>query len=129
MIFLQLHCPRLPSASSSFCSWTKISSNMSVCAAKERCCLLDLPLPASMKHFCASCEKEMHGCCGIFNGNDSEITSCNCCHDCDEQQFVGKNPSIKLGIILKCSGFTPHESKCLHVSNYVPHRALSMDPF
>ena len=50
-IFLQLHCPPPPSASSSFCSWTKISSNMSVCvqhAMKERCCLLDLPLPTNL---------------------------------------------------------------------------------
>jgi len=59
------------------------------CVAKERCTQPNLPLPSTMKHYCALCKEEMHGCCGVVNGVKEEITYHNHCHDCDEKQFSG----------------------------------------
>ena len=63
------------------------------CAAKERC------QPKTMKHFCALCEKELHGCCGVFNDDDAAVTYHNRCYDCSEKSFCGnKDPLMQHGI-------------------------------
>ena len=58
---------------------------MTSCAvAKEKCEFPELPLPSTMKHFCAICKGEMHGCCGVCNGDDDVSPMYyNCCYECD----------------------------------------------
>ncbi len=34
------------------------------------------------RHFCAICKQQLHGCCGIFNGDEGNITYRNRCHLC-----------------------------------------------
>ena len=42
------------------------------CCAGERCLFPNLPLEG--RHFCAICKKELHGICGIFNGDELALT-------------------------------------------------------
>ena len=75
------------------------------CAAKDKCAVPGLPLPDRMKHFCAVCFKEMHGCCGVFNGNkDADPTYYNRCFDCDAAHVA---KPVRRTVAQKCPRHLP----------------------
>ena len=55
------------------------------CACTEQCSLLGVPLPTAQMLFCGVCNKGIHGCCGVFNGDDDAV-SFNICFICDENK-------------------------------------------
>jgi hypothetical protein len=58
----------------------KYNNIMPPCIKGDKC---QCPTAALEKrHFCAICKKELHGPCGVFNGDDSAITYCNRCSSC-----------------------------------------------
>lgn len=50
------------------------------CAIGQACLFPEVPLEG--RHFCAICKQQLHGCCGIFNGDEGNITYRNRCHLC-----------------------------------------------
>jgi hypothetical protein len=63
------------------------NKKMPRCAIGDACLFPDLPLEG--RHCCAICKNQLHGPCGIFNGDDSSITYRNHCYSC-------KSPSNKV---------------------------------
>jgi len=49
-------------------------------AIGQACLFPEVPLEG--RHFCAICKQQLHGCCGIFNGDEGNITYRNRCHLC-----------------------------------------------
>ncbi len=57
---------------------------MPVCGASASCLHPELPLDG--RHFCGICRStHLHGPCGVYLGNDDEITYRNACLSCIEQ--------------------------------------------
>jgi hypothetical protein len=56
------------------------------CAIGQACLFPEVPLRG--RHFCAICKQQLHGCCGIFNGDEGNITYCNHCHLCHTPSTV-----------------------------------------
>jgi len=52
-------------------------------------------LPVEGRHFCAICKKDLHGVCGIFNGDDSAVTFRNRCFVCPATAGSNDDPAIK----------------------------------
>jgi hypothetical protein len=63
------------------------------CCAGE-CCLFP-NLPVEGRHFCTICKKDLHGVCGIFNGDDSAVTFRNRCFVCPATAGSNDDPAIK----------------------------------
>jgi hypothetical protein len=63
------------------------------CCAGERCLFPNLPVEG--RHFCAICKKDLHGVCGIFNGDDSAVTFRNRCFVCPATAGSNDDPAIK----------------------------------
>jgi len=53
---------------------------MPQCAVGDKCICPNAPLEG--RHFCAICKKQLHGPCGVFNGDDSPIAYQNHCFNC-----------------------------------------------
>jgi len=61
-------------------------NKMPRCAIAERCLFPELPLEG--RHFCAICKEQLHGPCGVFNGDESNITYRNRCYKCGSPSKV-----------------------------------------
>ena len=59
------------------------------CAIGQACLFPEVPLEG--RHFCAICKQQLHGCCGIFNGDEGNITYRNRCHLCPTPSTVANS--------------------------------------
>jgi hypothetical protein len=57
-----------------------IPITMPICCTGVHCLFPNLPLEG--RHYCAICKKDLHGICGIFNGDDMATTYRNRCFLC-----------------------------------------------
>jgi hypothetical protein len=66
------------------------------CSVGDKCCCPTAPLDG--RHLCAICNKQLHGPCGVFNGDDAAITFRNRCFSCpgpiEELTFSTPSPNI-----------------------------------
>jgi len=65
------------------------------------------------RHFCAICKEELHGPCGIFNGDDSAITYPNRCSYCSvdgsEASGVKNDPSTQQSALISSKDVDPRK--------------------
>ena len=63
------------------------------------------------RHFCAICKEELHGPCGIFNGDDSAITYRNRCSYCSvdgsKASGVKNDPSTQQSALISSKDVDP----------------------
>jgi hypothetical protein len=75
---------------------TQQSSEMPQCSVGNKCSCPTAPLDG--RHLCAICNKQLHGPCGVFNGDESAITFCNQCFSCpgpiEELTFLSPSPNV-----------------------------------
>ncbi len=53
---------------------------MPPCIVGDKCLCPNAPLDG--RNFCAICKKDLHGICGVFNGDDAAVTYRNRCLSC-----------------------------------------------
>jgi len=72
---------------------------MPQCCVGEKCLCPAAPLDG--RHLCAICKEQLHGPCGIFNGDDSAITYRNRCFSCGDPNEGGtlSTPTMHCNII------------------------------
>ncbi len=65
------------------------------------------------RHFCAICKEELHGPCGIFNGDDSVITYGNRCSYCSvdgsEASGVKNDPCTQQSALISSKDVDPRK--------------------
>jgi hypothetical protein len=69
---------------------------MPQCSVGDKSCCPTAAL--DRRHLCAICNKQLHGPCGAFNGDDSAIIFRNRCYTCpgpiEELTFLSPSPNV-----------------------------------
>jgi hypothetical protein len=76
-----------------------VYKKMSQCCVSKKCLCPAASLDG--RHLCAICKEQLHGPCGIFNGDDSAITYRNQCFSCHDPNEGGtlSTPTMHCNIV------------------------------
>jgi hypothetical protein len=87
------------------------------CAIGQACLFPEVPLEG--RHFCAICKQQLHGCCGIFNGDEGNITYRNRCHLCHTPSTATRTPESANDVSVT------QQSAVMMTAKYVDAKAVS----
>ena len=68
---------------------------MPPCSVGNKCVCPTAPLDG--RHLCAICKKDLHGPCGVFNGDDGAITNRNRCFSYTATDSASESDESTLG--------------------------------